>query len=81
MAGGLNRRYSAAKVLPFIAEYNVDVDEFAKSAFAYKTFNDFFYRRLKPAARPIAPGDDVAVLRPTDATSSSRMSTRRTGSM
>jgi phosphatidylserine decarboxylase len=58
----MNRRYSAAKVLPFIADYNLDVDEFAKSAFAYKTFNDFFYRRLKPAARPIAPGDDVAVL-------------------
>jgi phosphatidylserine decarboxylase len=39
----------------------VDVDEFAKSAFDYKNFNEFFYRALKPEARPIAPGDRVAV--------------------
>ena len=58
----MNRRYSAAKILPFVVDYNVDVDEFAKSIFAYKTFNQFFFRALKPGARPIAPGDDVAVL-------------------
>ncbi len=53
---------SALRVLPFIAKYGVDVDEFAKSPFDYKTFNEFFYRGLKPEARPIAPGDRVAVL-------------------
>jgi phosphatidylserine decarboxylase len=58
----MNRRYSATKILPFIVDYNLDVDEFAKSAFAFKTFNEFFFRALKPAVRPIAPGDDVAVL-------------------
>jgi len=58
----MNRRYSATKILPFIADYNIDVDEFAKSAFVFKTFNEFFFRALKPAARPIAPGNDVAVL-------------------
>ena len=52
---------SSLRILPFITEYNVDVDEFAKSAFDYKTFNEFFYRALKPAARPIAPGEAVAV--------------------
>ena len=52
---------SALRILPFIATYNIDVDEFAKSAFDYKTFNEFFYRALKPEARPIAPGDNVAV--------------------
>ena len=57
----MNRRYSTAKVLPFIVDYNLDVDEFVKSAFAFRTFNDFFYRKLKPAVRPIAPGDGVAV--------------------
>jgi phosphatidylserine decarboxylase len=57
----MNWRYSAAKVLPFIVDYNLDVDEFAKSAFAYRTFNEFFTRALKPEARPIAPGDAVAV--------------------
>ena len=58
----MNRRYSANLVLPFLAEFKVDADEFAKSAFAYKSFNDFFFRALKPGARPIAPGPDVAVL-------------------
>ncbi len=58
----MNKRESALQVLPFIADYGINVDEFAKSAFDYKTFNEFFYRALKPEARPIAPGDDVAVL-------------------
>jgi phosphatidylserine decarboxylase len=58
----MNKRSSAMRVLPFITDYDLDVDEFAKSPFDYKTFNDFFYRALKPAARPIAAGDGVAVL-------------------
>jgi phosphatidylserine decarboxylase len=58
----MNRRYSATKILPFIVDYGLDVDEFAKSALAFRTFNEFFCRALKPAARPIAPGEDVAVL-------------------
>lgn len=53
---------SALRILPFIAAYDIDVDEFAKSAFDYKTFNEFFYRALKPGARPIAPGENVAVM-------------------
>jgi len=53
---------SSQRILPFIAKYDVDADEFAKSAFDYKTFNEFFYRALKPGARPIAPGERVAVL-------------------
>lgn len=52
---------SSLRVLPFISKYEIDVDEFAKSPFDYKTFNEFFYRALKPEARPIAPGDRVAV--------------------
>lgn len=56
------RRYSASRVLPFIVKYDLDVDEFVKSPFAFKSFNDFFFRALKPTARPIAPGDQVAVL-------------------
>lgn len=57
----MNKHESALRILPFIAEYNIDVDEFAKSAFDYKTFNEFFYRALKPEVRPIAPGENVAV--------------------
>ena len=57
----MNQRVSALRIIPFIAKYNVDVDEFTKSAFDYKTFNDFFYRALKPEVRPIAAGEQVAV--------------------
>jgi phosphatidylserine decarboxylase len=57
----MNRPISAQKVLPFIADYDLDVDEFAKSPFHFKTFNEFFHRTLKKEARPIAGGDDVAV--------------------
>jgi phosphatidylserine decarboxylase len=58
----MNRRYSATQVLPFIVDFDLNVDEFAKSALAYNTFNEFFVRALKPGARPIAPGAEVAVL-------------------
>ena len=58
----MNMRASANKVLPFIVDYDLDVDEFAKSQFTFKSFNDFFYRALKPGARPVAEGDRVAVL-------------------
>lgn len=57
----MNKRESALRVIPFISKYGIDVDEFAKRAFDYKTFNDFFYRALKAGARPIAPGDEIAV--------------------
>ena len=58
----MSQRGSAHRVLPFIVDYDLDVDEFAKKPYAFKTFNEFFYRALKPGARPIAPGDNVAVL-------------------
>ena len=58
----MNKRSSALRILPFITEYNIDVDEFVKSAFDYKSFNEFFYRALKPEARPIVADESVAVL-------------------
>jgi len=57
----MNKRISGMQVLPFIVKYDIDVDEFSRSAFDYRTFNEFFYRALKPAARPITPGENVAV--------------------
>lgn len=52
---------SRTKVRPFIEKFGVNVDELADDADSYRTFNEFFYRRLKPEARPIADGQDVAV--------------------
>jgi len=58
----MSRRRSQLRVLPFIAKYDLDVEEFAKSAFDYRSFNEFFYRALKQECRPIAEGAGVAVL-------------------
>jgi phosphatidylserine decarboxylase len=59
---GMAQRGSARLIMPFIVRYNLDVDEFAKSPLSFRTFNEFFFRALKPGVRPIVPGDNVAVL-------------------
>ena len=56
----MDRSASREKVAPFIRDYAVDVAEFAADADSYGSFNEFFYRKLKPSARPIAAGDSVA---------------------
>lgn len=53
---------SAKKIIPFIKDFGVDSSEFLESVDTYKSFNDFFIRKLKPEARPIAPGENIAVI-------------------
>lgn len=55
-------RFSKKKILPFIEEYAVDSSEFLDPVDSFCSFNDFFCRKLKPEARPIAPTDDVAII-------------------
>lgn len=62
----MNRAGSKRKVAPFIANYKVDVSEFAEAPETFRSFNEFFYRKLKPEARPVAGTDNVAVF-PADA--------------
>ncbi len=57
---------SRRKVKPFIQAFHVDSSEFLDSVDSYRSFNDFFIRRLKPECRPMTPGVDIAVL-PADA--------------
>jgi phosphatidylserine decarboxylase len=52
---------SRAKVAPFIRDYAVDAGDFLDAADSYASFNEFFYRKLKSSARPIAAGETVAV--------------------
>ena len=61
----MDKPKSVRHVLPFIADHDIDVDEFTKSAFAYKTFNEFFYRQLKDTARPIH-ADAAGAILPAD---------------
>ena len=61
----MNKRASGTKVLPFIAKYGLNPDEFAEAPENFATFNDFFYRKLKPSARPIV-AESGAVCFPAD---------------
>lgn len=54
--------FSKRKIKPFIEKYHVDPSEFLLPISAFSSFNDFFIRKLKEEARPIAPGRDVAIL-------------------
>lgn len=50
------------KVAPFIEKYGVDSKEFLKPVGAFTSFDDFFIRKLKPNARPIASEKKRAVI-------------------
>ena len=50
----MDRKASRARIAPFLAKYGLDAAEFADAVESFGSFNEFFYRKLKPAARPIA---------------------------
>src|SRR2546421_7618925 len=56
-----------AVIRTFARRYGVDAAEAERAIEEYPTFTEFFTRRLKPGARPIAPGDLVPVS-PVDGT-------------
>ena len=47
--------WTRKKIVPFIRDYGVDASEFAQPTTTFSSFNDFFVRKLKPEARPLAP--------------------------
>jgi len=59
----MNWRSSSKHVLPFVIDYHLEhtIDDFSKSVYSFRTFNEFFSRKLKSSARPIAAGDDIAI--------------------
>jgi phosphatidylserine decarboxylase len=59
----MDDKSSVDKIPPFIKEYGVNVNIAQKHNF--KSFNDFFTRKLKPEARPIDP-DSSAVTSSVD---------------
>lgn len=61
-----DRPQSRKMITPFIQEYGINISEFLVPSDQFPSFNAFFTRQLKPAARPIAQGEDVAVM-PADA--------------
>lgn len=55
-------KWSKRKIAPFIKRFKIDSSEFLEAEDGFQSFNDFFIRRLKKEARPIAAGTDVAII-------------------
>lgn len=52
---------SRARIEPFIRNYQLDPGEFAQPAHTFQSFNEFFYRQLRPGVRPIFDDPQAAV--------------------
>ncbi len=57
----MSKPKSRSLIPGFISKYGLDVSEFAEEADSFRSFNDFFIRRLKPSARPISQAADIAI--------------------
>lgn len=49
----MDRASTRKKIEPFIKEYELDASEFVRRSDEFRNFNEFFFRKLKPEARPI----------------------------
>lgn len=56
---------SAEKILPFVREHEIDMEESLKQLEEFTSFNDFFIRKLKPGSRKVAV-EENAVASPAD---------------
>ncbi len=59
----MDKPSSADKIKPFVEEFGINMNEVADTNF--KTFNEFFTRRLKPSARPVDTSI-TAIVSPAD---------------
>ncbi len=55
-------RLSRFKVKSFVKAFHMDTSEFLDPVDSFRSFNDFFIRKLKPEVRPLANGNNVAIL-------------------
>jgi phosphatidylserine decarboxylase len=56
----MNQPATRAKIRPFIDSFQLDVSEFADAPESFASFNEFFFRRLRPGVRPIEPDPKTA---------------------
>lgn len=59
----LDSKLSASFISDFVQKHNIDLSDYEPQA--YKSFNDFFTRKIKPAARPM-PEDKSVLVSPSD---------------
>jgi phosphatidylserine decarboxylase len=57
----MSRPATRARIPGFIRQYGIDPGEFVGAPDSFRSFNDFFVRRLRPEARPIDPDPRVVV--------------------
>ena len=56
---------SPVKLRAFVEEYNIRMEDYERPVDQYTSFNDFFYRKLAPGARPLCEDGKIAL--PADA--------------
>jgi phosphatidylserine decarboxylase len=56
---------STREIKPFVEKFGIKTDSFEKKINDFKSFNDFFCRKLKPSARPISPTPN-SIVAPSD---------------
>lgn len=56
-----NTKLSTREIAPFIAKHKIKMDDFEQPAHGYRSFNDFFIRKLKPGRRTIDMRPEVLV--------------------
>ncbi len=61
-----NRFFSKYKIQSFIKKHNIDALEFEKNIDEFKSFNDFFTRKLKPGCRAIDQKNNSSIISPAD---------------
>lgn len=52
----MNSQWSKKDIPRFVRVNNIDTSEFLRPINKYQSFNEFFYRKLKPGCRPIGEG-------------------------
>ncbi|MCH9630183.1 MAG: Phosphatidylserine decarboxylase proenzyme 2 [Chlamydiia bacterium] len=61
--GSIQKMNMSRKKIPtFIEKFQADTSEYLDPVTSFSSFNDFFIRKLKKEARPIAEGEKVAAL-------------------
>lgn len=54
-----NSPWSRRKIAPTIRELGIKMEDFVVPEGGYRSFNEFFFRRLRPGARPFDPSPDT----------------------
>ncbi len=57
----MGTKASAHRIVPFVERFELDPSEWIEPPGGFKSFNEFFYRRLRPEVRPIHPDPDTLV--------------------